>query len=239
MTACLSRKDMQCDHLLCHVPSPTEADVLANFGLLSARQAMLTMEQLCEMQSRWMGPVGTFAKLTRQVREQGRQAPMLAEVTAIKDKHRKAVVEQAVQFVLGILWRREPANNPFSGKQREYLCCVVFDELADYTTVERYAASAALRQCDGDYFSKLIATTRNTVERRIVFHGLLEHFDSLLPVERSVYPINYRAAQQQHLANEESLYGKLTLDRSVRELLEHFAADRLLARLGCVKGRTV
>lgn len=239
MTACLSREDMQCDQSICPVPDPTDTDVMENFTRVSARQAAFTMEQLCQLQSHWMGPVGQFAKLTRQVREQGRQAPILASLVAIKDKHRKDMVEKSMKFVLGALSRREVTRNPFSREQREYLCCVVFDELADYTIVERYAASAALRQSDGDYFSKLIATTRNTVERRIVFHGLLEHYDGLLPVEQSVYPINYRAAQQQHLKNEEALYGKLMLDRSVRELLERYSPARLLALLGCARGHAV
>ena len=235
MTACLNRKDMQCDQSMCQVPTTADSEVLASFSQLSIRQSALTMEQLCALQSRWMGPVGIFAKLTRQIREQGRQAPLLADVAAIKDKQHKALAEKAVLYVLGLLSRRESTDNPFTGMQREHLCCVVFDEQADHTVVERYAASAALRQCDGDYFSKLIATTRNTVERRIVFHGLLEHHDRLLPVEQSVYPINYRAAQQQHLSNEEAVYGKLKLDHPVSELLEHYAPDQLLSRLGCVQ----
>lgn len=233
MTACFTRTDVRTSE-----PSgeglQIKSPVMADFHRLSVRQEALSTEQLCELQSRWMGPTGLFAKLARQVTEQGRQAPLLSDLARLRDTQRQAMAEKAVQFTLGLHLRREMVANPFSGLQREYLACVVFDDLAPRTLVERYAASAALRHRDGDYFSKLIATTRNTVERRIVFHGLLEHYDSLLPVERSVYPADYRAAQQRHLDDQEAAYGKLVLDRPVSELIKRYTPQRLLAKLGCI-----
>jgi hypothetical protein len=236
MAVCASPKPVESEQSFWQAPDSNE--VAKQYWLLSERQSAQTAEQLCELQSRLMGPVGLFSRLARQVAEQGRQAPLLADLGPLKNDHgRQAMAEQAVQFALGLHWRREATSNPYAGLQREYLCCVVFDELAPFTLVERYAASAALRQLDSEYFGKLIATTRNTVERRIVFIGLLEHFDALLPVERSIYPLNYRAAQQSHLENEERTYGKLELDAPVRELLERYSPHWLLTHL-CQTGLT-
>lgn len=231
MTACLSHKPVEPDQSAWQ--TPRQSDVMEDFRRLSLRQSVLTMEQLCQLQSRMLGPVGLFAKLARQVAEQGRQAPALADLAALEGQERQALANKAVEFILGMHHRREATGNPFAGLQREHLCCIVFDDLAPYTLVERYAASAALRQRDGEYFSKLIATTRNTVERRFAFHGLLEHFDGLLPVERSVYPVNYRAAQQAYLENEERRYGKLVLPHPVRDVLERHTAHWILTHLCC------
>ena len=230
MTACVSRMPVLSDGISWQVPDADET--LEQFRQLSARQAMQTVEQLCELQSRLMGPVGLFSRLTRQLGEQGRQAPVLADLASLDENcERHAQAEQALQFALGLHWRREPTDNPYAGLQREFLCCVVFDEHTPYTLVERYAASAALRQNDCEYFARLIATTRDTVERRIVFLGLLEHFDGLLPVERSIYPVNYRAAQQSYLDNEERTYGKLVLEHPVKELLARHSTDWVLTHI--------
>lgn len=43
--------------------------------------------------------------------------------------------------------------------------------------------------------------------------GLLEHFDALLPIEQSIYPVDYRLAQQRHTDQEEALYGRLELKK--------------------------
>ncbi len=107
----------------------------------------------------------------------------------------------------------------------------MFDDPSTHTLVERYTASEALRAQDSEYFVKLIATTRNTVERRIVFHGLLEHFDRLLPIEKSIYPLNYRAVQQAHLDNEEALYGALMMEQPIGTLLEMHTPEWLLNNL--------
>ena len=237
MTVCVSPKPVVSDRSAWQAPDDHQA--LERFRQLSARQSAQTLEQLCELQSRLMGPVGFFSRLGRQLAEQGRQAPILADLASLeKDSERYVMAEQALQYALGLHWRREPTDNPCSGLPREYLCCIVFDEQAPYTLVERYAASAALRQNDSEYFARLIATTRDTVERRLVFLGLLEHFDGLLPIERSIYPVNYRAAQQSHLENEERTYGRLVLEQPVRELLARHSADWVLTHICRATGST-
>lgn len=230
MTACVSPKPVLSERRSWQAPDAGE--MLEQFRQLSARQSTQTVEQLCELQSRLMGPVGLFSRLARQLAEQGRQAPVLSDLVGLEEScERHALAEQALQFALGLHWRREPTDNPYTGLLREWLCCIVFDEHAPYTLVERYAASAALRQNDSEYFARLIATTRDTVERRIVFLGLLEHFDGLLPIERSIYPVNYRAAQQSYLESEERTYGKLVLEHPVRELLDRHGVDWVLTHI--------
>ena len=202
-----------------------------NFRKLAARQAPLSHSVLCEQQASLMGPKGLFAQFARQIIELGRQAPQLDDLLELERPERREQAERAVDFVLGFHHRRSYAENPFEQRSRAFLGVAVYDELAPFTLAERYAASQALRQLDGEYFIKLIATTRETVERRIVFHGLLQHFDALLPIERSIYPDNYRQVQQEHLQREEALYGRLQLDAPISLLLQERTPEWLLANL--------
>jgi hypothetical protein len=144
--------------------------------------------------------------------------------------------EQAVAFALAQSNRRMAAINPFAGLRREALCVVVFDDSGTYTLVERYAAYQAVRQSDADIFIKLIATTRGVVERRIVFRGLLEHYDRLLPIEKSIYPEGYRSVQQGHLDREEALYGPLKMEDDILTLLATMSAAELLERVQPLAG---
>src|SRR5690606_9734067 len=132
------------------------------------------------------GPEGVFATFSAQVTLEGRHALGLEDVARLENKRRLRHVEKAVAFALSQHYRRDASANPFRLQSRESLCCVVYDESAAFTLVERYAAYEAIRQLDSDFFIKLIATTRGVVERRIVFRGLLEHFDRLLPIEQSI-----------------------------------------------------
>lgn len=218
---------------LAPLPKVSLADPVAirRFRRLAARQGGLSSAVLCEQQSRLLGPQGRLSLFARQVAEMGRQAPLLNDVHELQGRERQEQAERAVDFTLGFHLRRPYAENPFALYSRISLCVVVYDEMATYTLAERYAASQALRQLDGEYFIKLIATTRDTVERRIVFHGLLEHFDSLLPIERSIYPFNYRDVQQQHLEREEALYGQLELATPISLLLQHHTPEWLLENL--------
>ncbi|MCF5707330.1 hypothetical protein GIV19_08505 [Pseudomonas syringae] len=202
-----------------------------DFQELAARQSMLSRATLVQQQAALLGPSGPFAKLSRQVREQGRQAPVLKDLANLHDRTRKTFAEQAALFVLGALCRRPPSDNPFYKMPRERLCCVLFDDTSHYTLVERFAASDALKRSDSEYFAKLIATTQNTVERRIVFRGLLEHFDRLLPIEKSIYPLDYRCVQQAHLDHEEKLYGRLELDQPIGVIFETREPQWLLDQL--------
>lgn len=207
------------------------AEVCQQFQQMIARQSALSRTQLCDQQAALLGPRGVFWKFSRQVAAQGRQAPALAKLPECVDVERQRQVEVAVDFVLGLHHRRSLGDNPFQDLSRPMLCCMVFDDLSEYTLAERYAACEALRQSDSLYFIKLIATTRHTVERRLVFTGLLEHFDALLPIEQSIYPLDYRRVQQKHLDGEQALYGRLELNKTMAELLKEHSPEWLLANL--------
>lgn len=198
---------------------------------LAGRQAILSRPQLCEQQAILLGPGGIFSKFSRQVADQGRQAPALNDLPELENPLREQQAQRAVDFMLGLHHRRKPAENPFHGLSRQALCVLVFDDFAPHTLAERFAACEAMRQVDSVYFARLIATTRHTVERRLVFTGLLEHFDALLPIEQSIYPLDYRRAQQSHLEQEEKLYGRLELDTRVSELLDKHGPQWLLDNL--------
>ncbi|MEE4716955.1 hypothetical protein V2K69_13030 [Pseudomonas alliivorans] len=220
MTVCLVRQDSLSDQSSRQDPHRTDINWMTDFQQLAARQLVLSRAVLVQQQAALLGPAGQLARFSRLVREQARQAPVFQDLERLQDRKRKSLAEQAMLFALGAFGRRPPADNPFCRMAREYLCCVIFDDTGLYTLVERYAAAEALKYGDSQYFAKLIATTRNTVERRIVFHGLLEHFDRLLPIEKSIYPLDYRSAQQAHLDHEESLYGKLELKQPISVIFE-------------------
>ncbi|WP_240350677.1 hypothetical protein [Pseudomonas viridiflava] len=207
------------------------AEVGSVFQQLVTRQAATTRARLCDQQAALLGPQGKLSIFSRQVAAQGRQAPGLANMPEFDDAERQRQVEKAVDFALGFHQRRTLSANPFHDLSRSLLCCMVFDELAGYTLAERFAAYEALRQRDSQYFIKLIATTRHTVERRLVFTGLLEHYDALLPIEQNIYPAHYRRAQQKHLDREEAVYGRLELKKSVSELLEEHTPEWILTHL--------
>jgi hypothetical protein len=216
----------------------SEAETCQRYQQLAARQSILSRARLCEQQAALLGPGGIFSKLSRQVAAQGRQAPALNNVPELENALHEQQANKAVEFMLGLHHRRARSGNPFHSLSRQALCCVVFDDFAQHTLAERFAACEALRQRDSLYFAKLIATTRHTVERRLVFIGLLEHFDALLPIEQSIYPLDYRRAQQRHLEQEEKLYGQLQLDRSVSELLEEHSPQWLLDNLCSAENST-
>ncbi len=214
-------------NLVDHGEHPT----MIHFHELVHEQAAFSKEHLYTLHKQWFGPRGMFAMVGEEIEQLGRQAPVLDSVRKLKTPQRLQEAERAVAFALTQSNRRGVAVNPFKGRRREALCCVVFDESAGYTLVERYAAYEAIRQSDANLFIKLIATTRGVVERRIVFRGLLEHYDRLLPIEKSIYPDGYRAAQQAHLDREQQLYGPLTLDDDVVTLLETMSPVDLLERV--------
>lgn len=211
--------------------APNDADVTARFNLLVDQQALLSSGHLETLHKQWLGPQGIFATFSAEIDRLGRQAPALDEVDMLADEARAHLAERAVVFALAKSNRRSAVVNPFRGLSREALCCVVFDDCGVYTLVERYAAYEAMRQCDSDFFIKLIATTRGVVERRIVFRGLLEHYDRLLPVEKSIYPDAYRETQQAHLDREEVLYGPLMLADNLVVLLQTISPIELLEQV--------
>lgn len=195
------------------------------------KQAVYSKEDLHTMHRQWLGPRGVFATFEEEIEQLGRQAPALEDLKKLTTPGRLQQAEQAVAFALAQSHRRTAAINPFAGLRREALCGVVFDDSGLYTLVERYAAYQAVRKSDADIFIKLIATTRGVVERRIVFRGLLEHYDRLLPIEKSIYPEGYRSVQQGHLDREEALYGPLKMEDEILTLLGTMSAAELLERV--------
>lgn len=208
-----------------------EDSEMDRFHELVLQQAAYSKEDLHTIHRQWLGPRGVFAVFGEEIEQLGRQAPALDDLKKLATPERLQEAELAVAFVLAQSHRRVPALNPFMGRRREALCAVVFDDSGRYTLVERYAAYQAVRQTDADIFIKLIATTRGVVERRIVFRGLLEHYDRLLPIEKSIYPDGYRSVQQAHLDREESLYGPLPLKDDILALLGTLSAVELLEQV--------
>jgi hypothetical protein len=204
---------------------------MSDFQRLLDQQSAMSRDQLQAIHRQWFGPQGLFATFCAEIERLGRQAPALDDLTRLGSARRRQEAELAVAFALSQSNRRGAARNPFNGRKREALCCVIFDESGGYTLVERYAAYEAMRQGDSEFFIKLIATTRGVVERRIVFQGLLEHFDRLLPLEKSIYPGAYREVQLAHLEREEALYGPLKLEDSLVTLLETVAPIDLLKQI--------
>lgn len=207
-----------------------DADTQVKFLRLAREQAALPIDYLYQRQSELFGPGGMFARFSAQVTREGRRASVFADIMKTKPRQRLKDAQKAVEFAMARLHERSSSPNPFRLCGRESLCCVVYDE-SDASLVERYAAYEAMRQLDSDFFIKLIATTRGVVERRIVFRGLLEHFDRLMPIEQSIYPENYREVQQGHLRREEAMYGPLRLEKSLNELLRDVPPARLLEQL--------
>jgi hypothetical protein len=172
----------------CLIDTGTHIDASVAFQRLVEEQNTFSRKQLSELHGQWLGPHGVFAAFSAEVERLGRQAPVLDDLSSLSSTARINEAEQAVAFALAQCNRRHAAINPFGGRSRQELCCVVFDASGTYSLAERYAAFEAMRQSDSDFFIKLIATTRGVTERRIVFLGLLEHYDRLLPVEKSIYP---------------------------------------------------
>jgi hypothetical protein len=214
-----------------HAQEQGNRDLNRDFQRLLDRQGAMSRDQLQAIHRKWFGPQGLFAMFCAEIERLGRQAPSLDDLTRLGSARRRQEAELAVAFALAQSNRRVAAHNPFNGRTRESLCCVIFDESGAYTLVERYAAYEAMRQGDSEFFIKLIATTRGVVERRIVFQGLLEHFDRLLPLEKSIYPGAYREVQLAHLEREEGLYGPLKLEESLVTLLETVTPLDLLKQI--------
>ena len=207
-------------------------DIPLDYSQLAAQQAVLSKKNLLKLQMDLVGPAGLLATFSTQVAEQGRQAPSLQLLPDTEHAMSLMFTDQAIEFALACHHRRAYAKNPFAGFPREALCCVVYDESRRTNLAERYAANEELRAGDSRYFIKLIATTQHTVERRLVFQGLLEHFDALLPIEQSIYQDGYRDVQQAYLEREQKLYGTLKLSKPLSLLFKEQTPESLLAAIG-------
>lgn len=222
------------------IPSPTSPagiqwgseGVMSRFQRLVEQQSDLSRDELGELHRKWLSPRGLLPTVASQIDRLGRLAPMLADLKQLATPERRKQAERCTAFALARSNRRDAVANPFLGEQREELCCMVFGAPDRHTWVERWVAWETIRQGDSEYFAKLIATTRGVVERRVVFQGLLEHYDRLLPVEQSIYPEGYRDVQHAHLEREQSLYGRLELSDRLDTLLRTVSPADLLRQLG-------
>ncbi|MFK3797890.1 MULTISPECIES: hypothetical protein [unclassified Pseudomonas] len=208
-----------------------EDPVIVIFHDLVHEQASYGSANLIELHRRWMGPRGLFATLCTEIEQLGRQAPGLQDVQSLACPERMEAAEKAVAFALAKSNRRVITPNPMKELSREALCCIAFGERSDYTLVERYTAYEAIRDFDSAFFIKLIATTRGVSERRIVFRGLLEHYDRLMPLEKCIFPVGYRAVQAAHLEREEALNGEWMFEDDVVTLLEKLTPLELLRQV--------
>ena len=232
MAACCEYSSEQTEQAGRQTVMMSEADCRIAYAALARQQAVLSAVHLTQLHDCLLGPRGLFALLVRELEELGRLAPLLEDVAALANRELRTQADKALCFVMGHHRWRNVSPNPFRAMSRERLCCLVYDDSAGYTLIERYAALLTLRQLDSQFFARLIDTTRKSVERRVVFQGLLEHYDALLPVERCVYPDNYRAAQQQYLERELELYGELTLTQPLSVMVARYSTPTLLKKLG-------
>jgi hypothetical protein len=129
------------------------------------------------------------------------------------DPGRIELAKRAAAYVASI--RSSPpgqAPNPFAGVDREQLTSVIYDDSGTYTVSERYAAWAEQQRQDYTSLSKLFAGVTNGGDNRLVYKGLLDYFDALSPIERSIYPDDYRDKLADLLEAQEVQFG--TLDAS-------------------------
>lgn len=236
----MTTETMPCDEVPSAGPvsdiDSNEDPVFIAFHDLVHLQASYGTSHLMELHRMWLGPRGMFATLSDEIDQLGRQAPGLDDVQLLSCPQRITAAERAVAFALARSNRRAATVNPLRKLSREALCCVAFDDESDYTLVERYTAYHAIRQNDSDYFIKLIATTRGVSERRIVFRGLLEHYDRLMPLEKCIFPAGYRTAHVEHLQREEALRGEWRTADAVETLLETMTPLELLRTVMAPEG---
>jgi len=89
------------------------------------------------------------------------------------------------------------------------LTSIIYDDSGTYTVSERYAAWGEQQRQDYINLSHLFALTTNGGDNRQVYKGLLDYFDALSSIERSIYPDDYRDKLAHLLEAQEAQYGKL------------------------------
>jgi len=128
------------------------------------------------------------------------------------DPDQSELAQRAAAYVASV--RSSPTGqaqvpNPFAGVDRKQLTSIIYDDSGRYTISERYAAWSEQQRQDYNSLSKLFAGVTNGGDNRQVYKGLLDYFDALSPIERSVYPDDYRDKLVHLLEAQETQYGKL------------------------------
>jgi hypothetical protein len=139
--------------------------------------------------------------------------PAQQDLPDSSDPARIDLAKRAVAYNASI--RSSPpgqAPNPFAGVDRERLTSIIYDDSGTYTVSERYAACEEQQRQDYNSLSKLFAGVSNGGDNRLVYKGLLDYFDALSPIERSIYPDDYRDKLAHLLQAQEAQFG--TLDAS-------------------------
>lgn len=103
------------------------------------------------------------------------------------------------------------APNPYAGASRAMLTGIMYDTSGKYTTSERYAASEEQETQDYTYLSALgNAAVQNPSAQGNLYQGLLDYYDALSPVEKSIVPGGYRNQVEGYLQQAQTLFGALS-----------------------------
>lgn len=179
----------------------------------TVKNPQLSNAELKALYHRVEGPDPWSRQLDREMNAQGKNAPSLLELPNSSDPDRLALAKQAATFVYSFHMRGH-AESPYKGLSREALNEIIFDESGEHTGVERRAARLTRNGNDEAFFMKLNAQP----DQRVIFQGAIDYFDSLSPVEQSIYPDGHRETRQRLLEQEEAQSGTLRPDFNLWEL---------------------
>ena len=117
-----------------------------------------------------------------------------AQLPQPEDKASAASVTAATAFVDG------KASNPFAGLSREQLSTISHDESGTFTINERRAAATQAydeeRRWRQQVVSQAMQEYNNTGKMTKFFGSVLDHFNTLPPLEQATYPENYASDLQ-------------------------------------------
>lgn len=168
----------------------------------SAKWDSMSKSQLNALYDKTMNQ---FLGMESSMRSQG--AAALDQMPDSSDPARIELAERAAQYNLSI-HSSPPGNvaNPFANVPRDQLVSIVYDDSGTFTLSERYAAWA--EQSRQDYV-KLSAMFEGVTSGESLppYEGLLSYFDDLSPVEKSIYPDDYRSRLEQLLKAQQAEYG--------------------------------
>jgi hypothetical protein len=140
------------------------------------------------------------------------QAAHDAETPHTSDPDLLAKAKQATAFLAVSRTGTGTANNPFAGLSREQLYDVVFDDSGSYTFNERTAAFTALSDQENQWRNKVSsdATTEYKTTGKLTkfYTAVLDHYNSLPAIQKSLYPENYASTLKASIAASASGSGK-------------------------------
>ncbi|MDF0732956.1 hypothetical protein P0Y43_19880 [Pseudomonas entomophila] len=173
-------------------PANGEEVVLSAEGLALSAEATLSKKQLEEKFQRIYGPDNLLLRLHAEVARLGRNAPALSEEPAGASPERLKQSRQAAKYIEGVVKAQRQTDNPFAHLSRQEVVAILEDESGAYTSVERYAASEAVRELDNARIGRFWARLSLDNDHRAHVVRTLEFFDSLGELERMRYPAGTR-----------------------------------------------